>query len=81
MIASGAIDSVVRLWNVSSGKLDKKLCGHKTGSHSVAFSPDGKILATASSTTASVRLWTWQARAKGALGDGTELIKQRCIFR
>ncbi len=46
----------VRLWDIASGALVKPLHGHASTAWSVAWSQDGKLLAT-SSADKSVRLW------------------------
>lgn len=55
LLASGAWDSNVRLWDLKTNKLLRTLTGHKSEVLSVAFSPDGKTLATCSKE--DVRLW------------------------
>jgi WD40 repeat protein len=55
LIASGSHDQTVRLWNASTGQCLKVLTGHTGQVLSVAFSPDGKTLASSSDRT--VRLW------------------------
>src|SRR5207249_11766752 len=46
-IASASWDMTIRLWEARTGKLVKTLGSHKAAVFSVAFSPDGKTLASA----------------------------------
>ena len=64
-VASGSGDKTVRLWDGSTGKPIQTL-PHSTGVSCVAFSPDGKTLATTDG--AVVRLWRQAAASTAASG-------------
>jgi WD40 repeat protein len=55
---ASAAGSRVRLWDTATGKRAGELPAHKGFVRSVAFSPDGKLLATSSyDRTGKIRLW------------------------
>ncbi|KIM37214.1 hypothetical protein M413DRAFT_279528 [Hebeloma cylindrosporum] len=47
-VAAGSLDTVVRIWDVETGKLVERLTGHTDSVYSIAFTPDGKGLVSAS---------------------------------
>jgi WD40 repeat protein len=56
VVAAAGDDSVVWLWNPTSGGLVGALRGHVNGINALAFAPDGTLLATASEDTTAL-LW------------------------
>ena len=46
-VATGSCDKSVRLWDVINGNCVRIFTGHKAATHALAFSPDGKLLASA----------------------------------
>jgi WD40 repeat protein len=79
-LATAGDNGPVRLWNTATGQQIGKPFGSDTdGATSVAFSPDGKILATSGGTDGLVRLWntaTGQQIGKpfGSDTDGTDSV-------
>ncbi|MDE0300468.1 MAG: WD40 repeat domain-containing protein [Candidatus Poribacteria bacterium] len=56
-LASGASDGTVKLWQVETGRNTTTLAAPGWYSKSVAFSPDGEIIACTSETLGTVKLW------------------------
>ena len=50
------VDATAIIWNPYTGERLKTLSGHSGGIYSIAFSPDGKILASGSSD-GTILLW------------------------
>lgn len=55
-LASASHDGTVRLWNTTTGAVNRVLTGHKDAVYGLAYSPDGAHLATAS-WDQTVRIW------------------------
>ena len=56
LLATAGGDGTARIWDVSSGKLDHELIGHKNGVVDIEFSPHGTTLVT-TSTDGEARVW------------------------
>jgi WD40 repeat protein len=56
LLASGAADKTVRLWDVESAQEVHRFTGHEGPVRPVAFSPDGRLVASGSADT-TVRVW------------------------
>ena len=50
LVATGAADKTIKLWDAASGRELKTFAGHAGAVLAVAFSPDGKLLASARAT-------------------------------
>jgi WD40 repeat protein len=58
-VATGSFDKLVRIWDVSNGKVITELRGHESRVNSVPFSPDGLHVVTGSydEPSQAVRIW------------------------
>ncbi len=56
-VATGSSDRSIRLWEVNSGSCVRIFTGHYGAIYSLAFSPDGRILASAGRTQIELCVW------------------------
>src|SRR5262245_42609377 len=57
ILASGGEDHALCLWDAASGKERRRLTGHGHAACAVAFSPDGKRVASSSGNERTIRVW------------------------
>lgn len=55
-LASGSADNTLKIWNASTGILERTLTGHSDGIRSIRYRPDGNYLASASLDN-TIRIW------------------------
>jgi WD40 repeat protein len=65
-LAAGGANGVIHLWNPDSGELLAELAGHNCGIRRIAFSPDGRLLASAAGEwpqeAGELFIWNTQSR-------------------
>ncbi|KAK6330710.1 hypothetical protein TWF718_002911 [Orbilia javanica] len=78
--ASRAFDdkTIVTLWDTTTGKIQKVLRGHKHPVKALAYSPDGKLVASASE---DIKLWdTESGELRSTLGNDSDLYIRAVVF-
>ena len=60
-VVSGYSNGTVRIWEVATGRVEKELSGHENWVDSVAFSNDGRYIASASKSSKTNRIQVWNA--------------------
>lgn len=61
-LATGAEDGTVRIWDTDHKALVATLAAHRGGFNVMAFSPNGKLLATAGAEDGTIDLWDTASR-------------------
>ncbi len=70
-------DTRIRLWDLATGGLLRILSARPRPQVTLAFSPDGKILASGSENNGAITFWDWQAgRAADALSGQGRTVSQ-----
>lgn len=72
MLASGSADRTINLWDVETGKLLHSLKGHEIAVYTVAFSPDGRVLASGGGNNGLI-FWDPQT------GDLKQVVKRLSV--
>ncbi len=78
--ASVAEDGTVALWDPSSFQLIVSFKGHMQGAHGVAFSPEGRRLATGGGGREAVKLWDLSTRRELTALPGQGSVFQLVAF-
>ncbi len=80
MIATGGNDKKIRLWDVQSRELRVTLLGHAGAVSGLAWSPDGKVLASHSYADRTVRLWDIGSRQELGVIEDSGIIDLGLLF-
>ncbi|MEJ7639037.1 MAG: hypothetical protein WKF75_13960, partial [Singulisphaera sp.] len=69
LLAAGLKNGTIFLWELATGRLVRRVSGHPGGIPAMAFTPDGRSLATSSGSDRAVKFWD--------VGPGSELLSLR----
>jgi len=74
-LATCSYDRLVKIWNVSTGKLERELKDHSDAVYGVAFASNGQLLATGAADRA-VKIWdVATGKRLYTLGDSTDWVQ------
>ncbi|KDQ58592.1 hypothetical protein JAAARDRAFT_34415 [Jaapia argillacea MUCL 33604] len=74
LVAAGSLDAIVRIWDVNTGQLLKRLRGHQDSVYSVKFMPDGNELVSGS-LDKTLRYWDVGGIGSGGASGSGSLVK------
>jgi WD40 repeat protein len=56
-VVTAGIDGMIRIWDLSNGKMLRVMVGHASDVSSVAWSPDGRLIASGGYGDSRIRVW------------------------
>jgi WD40 repeat protein len=79
LLATGGDAKQVKIWDLAAKRLLASFPGHRSAIHSLAFSPNGRLLASAAFDTPGICLWDIAQRTNRWMHD-TELPGEAVVF-
>lgn len=80
LLATGASDKTIKLWNVKTGKNLRTFVGHVRKIESIAFSPNGKIIASTGNQESVINLWDVETGQKVRAIELSSYIYHEIVF-